>query len=719
MVRYGTSDPRRSPSPATMSSRVPSSSSSAALVAAFSLFAVSSSSSSVLFANAFNGRAASSASSILRRGGRPALNVIGGPAARSYRRGGKIPPNAVAIGADPVGEDDAKAAFLSVDAAEIAAAAYFAMNGTNDASPAAIKVLEFGAGSVEVTAVGENADDDWVAQAVDNATAALALSANVDSAPSSQPEPHRSYPPTPTLRECFTFAIPALGIYASPPLLSLIDAAFVGRMASSVELAALGPAGSISDCASLPLLFLSIAATNLVAKSNAAGDEDGSRRVTRACLGMGAVGGLILALAVYTRSGPLSALYCGEKAGAAILAPYCSSYVTIRSLALPAVVVSTIAQAVCIGIKDTRTPMMAVLLASVLNFAGDLILVPGLGLGIVGAAWATSASQICAAGLLLRVLAKRGLLRGADAKVEKEESADLLSVSTAAGEENHDVPSSTATLAHTIRSILSFVPFLFVMSVKIGMHNSCAAVAASLGGAPAAAHTALFAVAMLCFTFGDVGSSLSQAFLPAFVGEEEDGELLKKEGRRGEKKKEGSGAPPFDLAAARPTISRLLQCTFAISATVMGISTALLTVFAPSITTDPAVLHQMRKTLPLVAATLCMHGTAVTLEGLLLARRHFRGLTWTYAGVGASIAAALAAVKGRGWGLTGVWGAYVWFNLSRVLAFSLIGGLWPSSVKDMVRRRIHMPWRRRKRRTETEMGMETETTMAAVASVGP
>ena len=37
------------------------------------------------------------------------------------------------------------------------------------------------------------------------------------------------YPPTPSLLECFSFAIPALGIYVASPLMSLIDAAFVGR----------------------------------------------------------------------------------------------------------------------------------------------------------------------------------------------------------------------------------------------------------------------------------------------------------------------------------------------------------------------------------------------------------------------------------------------------------------------------------------------------------
>ena len=52
--------------------------------------------------------------------------------------------------------------------------------------------------------------------------------------------------PPPTFKECIAFTAPALAIYVAGPLMSLIDAGFVGRR-SSFELAALGPAGTISD----------------------------------------------------------------------------------------------------------------------------------------------------------------------------------------------------------------------------------------------------------------------------------------------------------------------------------------------------------------------------------------------------------------------------------------------------------------------------------------
>lgn len=450
------------------------------------------------------------------------------------------------------------------------------------------------------------------------------------------------YPPTPTLRECLSFALPALGIYTCPPLMSLIDASFIGRT-SSLELAALGPASAISDSAPLPLLFISIAATNLIAKSYAQNDSKASAIVSRTALGMGAVGGMVLATALYAYAYPLSFLYCGGQSAAATaqaLAPACAKYVAVRALALPAVLITTIAQAICIGTKDTKTPMISVALAGALNFAGDLVLVKWLGKGIAGAAWATAMSQVLAGGLLLRVLKKRGFLERSD-------------TTTAANDEN-----TSPNQVDTAKQILSFIPFLFVMTVKIGWHNACAATAASLGGAQAAAHTALLSVGMLCFTFGDVGSSLAQAFVPAFV-------------KNGDSKNE----PSFDLDAAVPTIKQLLKCTLSISTTVVCLASILIGLFGGQITSDPAVLTQMRKTLPWIMAALSLHGSAVTLEGILLARKKLRGLTIWYTFLAATIAAFQVATRQFGLGLAGVWGCYIWVSGSRVIAFSALGGL--------------------------------------------
>ena len=55
--------------------------------------------------------------------------------------------------------------------------------------------------------------------------------------------------------------------------------------------------------------------------------------------------------------------------------------------------------------------MIAVGLSAALNLAGNFVLITCLRQGLAGAAWATSASQLCAAALLLRALAQKGFLR--------------------------------------------------------------------------------------------------------------------------------------------------------------------------------------------------------------------------------------------------------------------------------------------------------------------
>ena len=185
--------------------------------------------------------------------------------------------------------------------------------------------------------------------------------------------------------------------------------------------------------------------------------------------------------------------------------------------------------------------------------------------------------------------------------------------------------------------------------------------AAALGGSEAAAHTALFAIAMTCFTFGDVGSSTSQAFLPAFITTHKN--------NKGEEKE------VFALDEARPTIKAILKTTATVSMGVCLLAAFMITFGASSITTDPEVVTLMKNTMPLILFTLTAHGTAVTLEGLLLAQRKFKALNFIYTGVASTIIGLFAYTRRLKLGLLGVWGVYVWFQISRVGLFTFASGL--------------------------------------------
>lgn len=107
----------------------------------------------------------------------------------------------------------------------------------------------------------------------------------------------------------------------------------------------------------------------------------------------------------------------------------------------------------------------------------------------------------------------------------------------------------------------------------------------------------------------------------------------------------------------------------------MILATIMIGVLGGQITGDPHVLAEMRRTLPWVVATLAFHGSAVTLEGVLLSRRRFRGLTANYVFLAIGVAAFQIATRKFNLGLAGVWGCYLWICSSRVLTFSALGGL--------------------------------------------
>lgn len=58
---------------------------------------------------------------------------------------------------------------------------------------------------------------------------------------------------------------------------------------------------------------------------------------------------------------------------------------------------------ISLGMKDSLGPLKALVVASVINGIGDIVLCIFLGYGIAGAAWATAASQVCSVPLSFKL----------------------------------------------------------------------------------------------------------------------------------------------------------------------------------------------------------------------------------------------------------------------------------------------------------------------------
>ncbi|OWM83893.1 hypothetical protein CDL15_Pgr004324 [Punica granatum] len=207
------------------------------------------------------------------------------------------------------------------------------------------------------------------------------------------------------IKEIVMFSGPATGLWICAPLMSLISTAVIGQ-GSSTELAALGPGTVFCDNMNLLFMFLSIATSNMVATSLAKGDKNDVQHQISILLFIGLTCGTLMLL--FTQFLGFQALTAFAGAKNAHIIPAATKYVQIRGLAWPAILYGLVAQSSSLGMKDSMGPLKSLLVASTVNGLGHLVLCSMLGYGIVGAAWATLASQIVAAYMMIQALNKKG-----------------------------------------------------------------------------------------------------------------------------------------------------------------------------------------------------------------------------------------------------------------------------------------------------------------------
>jgi len=202
-------------------------------------------------------------------------------------------------------------------------------------------------------------------------------------------------------RDIARLAIPALGALAADPLVSLIDTAFVGRLGKT-SLGALGVAVAVFSIAFFMFNFLAYGTTPLIAGAVARGDNEEAGRITSAALVLGVTIGLATALVLEVTAEPVLRLMGAE----ADLLADAVTYLRIRVLGMPALLLATVAHGVFRGYQDTRTPMWVAGGIALVNLILDPILIFGFGWGIAGAAWATMVAQWVGAGFFVTLFVR-------------------------------------------------------------------------------------------------------------------------------------------------------------------------------------------------------------------------------------------------------------------------------------------------------------------------
>eukprot|EP00931_Biecheleriopsis_adriatica_P066261 TRINITY_DN40657_c0_g1_i1.p1 TRINITY_DN40657_c0_g1~~TRINITY_DN40657_c0_g1_i1.p1 ORF type:complete len:542 (-),score=81.29 TRINITY_DN40657_c0_g1_i1:12-1598(-) len=212
-------------------------------------------------------------------------------------------------------------------------------------------------------------------------------------------------PEVPSKLDLLRFAAPLAAVSIAGPVLSTIDAAFVGRCAGTVDLAALGPACTVTDLIYLICSTVSTAAIKLYA--DVEGDKEKQKRHTATCL--------FLALAIGTTAAItsliLGTLLLRALGATPIMLVPAHRYVVIRAVGLPLATLASAMYGLCVGQGDTKTPLLVTVgLSALLNVLFDWLLCAVFAMGAAGAAWATVAAQMTSFIAYTAIMRRKGQL---------------------------------------------------------------------------------------------------------------------------------------------------------------------------------------------------------------------------------------------------------------------------------------------------------------------
>ena len=201
------------------------------------------------------------------------------------------------------------------------------------------------------------------------------------------------------------FMLPVFFAMLLQAMYGAVDLLIVGQFAESTDVSAVSTGAQMMMTITNLVTSFAMGTTILLAQriGEGRGREGGEVVGTGICL-FGAIA-LVLTALVPLLAGPLSSLMnAPEEAFDATAA-----YIRICGFGSLFIIAYNLIGSIFRGIGDSKTPLLTVLIASVFNIAGDLLLVAVFHMGAAGAAIATVAAQAISVLISLLILRKRTL----------------------------------------------------------------------------------------------------------------------------------------------------------------------------------------------------------------------------------------------------------------------------------------------------------------------
>ena len=204
------------------------------------------------------------------------------------------------------------------------------------------------------------------------------------------------------LKKLTLFMIPVLGALILQAAYGAVDLLVVGRFGTTAGLSAVSTGSQVLNLITFVVTQFAMGITVLIAryigekKMNSIGALIGGATVVFAIISA------IIFVVMITLASPISTLMQAPKEALGLTA----TYVRICGAGIFFIVAYNLLSAIFRGLGDSKSPLLFVAVACVINIIGDLVLVAGLHLDAAGAAMATVFAQAISVVFALMLLFK-------------------------------------------------------------------------------------------------------------------------------------------------------------------------------------------------------------------------------------------------------------------------------------------------------------------------
>lgn len=200
-----------------------------------------------------------------------------------------------------------------------------------------------------------------------------------------------------------SFMLPLLFGMLFQQFYSMVDTVVVGKFLGVKALAGVGSTGSIN--------FMVLGMCNgvcagfaiPVAQKFGQKDFEGLRRFVGNMIWLGSIIALTVTLITTTLCGQILRWMDNPEETFS----YAYSYIWVIFLGIPATMLYNLLSGIIRSLGDSRTPLVFLILSSLLNVALDVLFIVGFHMGVAGAGWATLLSQLISGVLCLVFMVKR------------------------------------------------------------------------------------------------------------------------------------------------------------------------------------------------------------------------------------------------------------------------------------------------------------------------